>query len=351
MHSDQAWPCVCDWDADGDMDLLVGGGYGWPRIVINTGTVARPAFAEPKLILSNGKPIRLLRDEILGPPKSWHNMGYVYPVLVDWNGDGLPDLVCPNETNRIFWYKNVGTLKQPKFGKRRQILCDGFPDSPKLRTLSAQRANDKKSSNGVYPYEKERPFMWRTGAALADFNGDGLMDLVTHDGHTRVATLFTQYRDSKGKLRLRKDSVLKLADGRAINDAIVGRRSHWTESFRAVDWDGDGLMDLIYSFAGSQGGIQDNGSIYLLRNCGTKSSPKFENPATMRCFGEPIRITAHGPHPWPGDFDGDGKPDLLACVEWSVYPFYRHAALMMKHRPKFTVSRLRTLKEPFQANE
>ena len=35
--SDQAWPCVCDWDGDGDLDLLAGGGYGWPRIVINGG--------------------------------------------------------------------------------------------------------------------------------------------------------------------------------------------------------------------------------------------------------------------------------------------------------------------------
>jgi hypothetical protein len=55
----------------------------------------------------------------------------------------------------------------------------------------------------------------------------------------------------------------------------------------------------------------------------------------MCCFGEPIRITNHGPHPWPGDFDGDGKPDIVACVEWSVYPFYSHAALMMKKRPTY----------------
>jgi len=134
---------------------------------------------------------------------------------------------------------------------------------------------------------------------------------------------------------------LKLDDGRAINDAIVKRRAHWTESFRAVDWDSDGLMDLVYSCAGSHNGIQDGGSIYLLRNSGTESVPIFEKPVTMRCFGEPIRITAHGPHPWVGDFDGDGKPDLLACVEWSVYPFYSHVALTMKKRPQFTVGPLR----------
>jgi hypothetical protein len=163
------------------------------------------------------------------------------------------------------------------------------------------------------------------------------IDIVTHDGEKRVATLFTQHRDNSGALRLRRDRELRLTNGSPINDAIVERRSHWTESFRAVDWNGDGLQDLIYSLAGSHNGIQDGGSIYLLLNQGSRSAPLFAPPRTMKCFGEPIRITNHGPHPWPGDFDGDGKPDLLACVEWSVYPFYSHAALVMDERPTFQI--------------
>ena len=37
------------------------------------------------------------------------------------------------------------------------------------------------------------------------------------------------------------------------------------------------------------------GLIYLMRNVGAKTDPRFANPVTMRCFGEPIRITNHGP--------------------------------------------------------
>lgn len=338
--SDQAWPYLCDWDDDGDLDLLIGGGYGWLRIVINDGTRERPAFREPARILSGGEPIRFLRNEILGKPFNQHDMGYSYPVFVDWNSDGLKDLVCPNETNRIFWYPNIGTRKAPRFEQRRQILCDGYTDTTGLRSQSNQRANDPNSNNGVYPLEEERPFMWRTGIAVADFNGDTLLDFVTQDGHSRVATLFVQYRDPDGKLRLRKERPLKLNDGRLIDDSIVERRAHWTESFRAVDWNADGLQDLIYSVSGAHNGTKDNGSIYLLINTGSGTHPVFASPKTMCCFGEPIRITNHGPHPWCGDFDGDGKPDLLACVEWSVYPFYSHAALMMKKRPTYTLKLL-----------
>jgi len=325
--SDQAWPCVCDWEGDGDWDLLVGGGYGWPRIVLNEGSNVRPAFAEAQRILADGEPIRILRNDVLGEPYHGHNMGYPYPVYVDWDGDGLPDLMLPNETNRIFWYKNVGTRSAPRFGERRQLLVEGYPDSEDLRRQSAERALE-----ATYPLEEERPFFWRTGAAFADWNGDGLMDLATHDGATRKLTLFAQCRHGDGTLRLKKAGPLKLVDGRDIDVTVVGRAKHWTESFRAADWDGDGLLDLIYSCAGTEAA---KGSIYLLRHCGVKKAPVFEPPRTLCCFGEPVKVTAHGPHPWVADMNGDGLPDIITCVEWSVYPFYSHAAVEMAERPSF----------------
>lgn len=343
--SDQAWPCLCDWDDDGDIDLLIGGGYGWPRIVINEGTRTTPSYAEPQYILANGEPIRLTRNAVLGKPLNDHDMGYPYPDFVDWDADGLRDLVLPNETNRIFWYKNIGTPQQPRFGERRQIECNGYADSAELRMLSATRAADPQSDNGAYPADPEQPFFWRTGVAIADFNGDDLPDLITLEGHNRVATLFTQYRvtesrDDEGSLKLRRGPVLKLEDGTPITDAIVQRTAHWSDSFRAIDWDQDGLLDLIYSVSGAHHGTLEGSSIYLLRNTGTKTDPQFAPPQAMKCFGEPIRITNHGPHAWPGDFDGDGQPDLIACVEWSVYPYYAHAALMMSARPEHELTLL-----------
>ncbi len=326
--SDQAWPCICDWNDDGVYDLLIGGGYGRPRIVINTGSNERPAFGEPQFIYSEGVPIRLLRDEILSS-RHWHNMGYPYPVFIDWDGDGLNDLVLPNETNRIVWFKNIGTKKEPGFGARQFLEVDGFPDSPERRAESGRRAEDREIPNSPYPRDDNAPFFWRTGAAFADWNNDGLMDFITHD-NTRKATLFAQYRNSAGNLRLKKQGPVKLVDGRLIDDTIVGREKHWTESFRAVDWDGDGLIDLVYSLAAT-------GSIYLLRNVGSAAEPVFDAPREFKCFGEPISFTIHGPNAWPCDLNGDGKPDLLGCVEWSVYPFFSYAALEMDEPPEYRI--------------
>lgn len=330
--SDQAWPCACDWNGDGSWDLLIGGGYGWPRLVRNAGSSARPRFAEPTKITAGDAPLRLLRSALL-PGAHWHNMGYPFPVFVDWDGDGLPELLMPNETNRILWCRNIGTREEPRFGPPQFLEVDGYPDSPETRAASARAAMDDTLPDSPYPADPRSPFFWRTGAAFADWNGDGLMDFITH-GQTRAATLFVQYRDTTGYLRLKEDGPVRLADGRLIDDRLVGREQHWTESFRAVDWDGNGLFDLLYSTAGT-------GAIYLLRNVGTRSAPVFVPPRRLACYGEPLAFTEHGPHPWAGDLNGDGKPDLLGCVEWSVYPFYAHAALEMERHPEYTVEIIR----------
>lgn len=326
--SDQAWPCVCDWDGDGDWELLVGGGYGWPRVLRNEGSAALPAFAEAELIEAAGEPIRLLRGELLHS-RHWHNMGYPYPVYADWDGDGLPDLLVPNETNRIVWYRNLGTRAQPRFGERQFIEVEGYPDSAEIRAASGRLGEDASLPNHPYPADAGAPFFWRTAAAFADWNGDGLVDLITHN-HQRRATLFVQYRDPQGRLRLREQGPVRLEDGRLIDDSLVGRPMHWTEGFRAVDWDGDGLLDLIYSLAGT-------GHVYLLRNVGTRHEPLFAAPRQFKCYGQPLAFTVHGPNAWAADLNGDGRPDLLGCVEWSVYPLFAHAALEMGEHPLYTL--------------
>ena len=152
--------------------------------------------------------------------------------------------------------------------------------------------------------------------------------MVTRAWSKYSFTLFLRYRDEKGVLRLREDRTLKTVGGRQFHGSRVN----------VVDWDGDGILDIIYSEGTPQA---DADSLFLSRIARTNADPVFEEIQPLRVFGRKIRITRHGPHPWVGDMDGDGKPDILCYTEWSVYPFYRHAAIEMKNRPKFEVHAVR----------
>ncbi len=330
---DQATPFPCDWDDDGDWDLLTGNGHGWVRVLINGGTNARPSFCLPQPVLSEGRPIRIFMSRVFpGLEEYHHNMGYPHPVLIDWDADGRGDLMLPNITNRIFWYRNTGTRKRPKFGPRRQVVCDGYPE-----TRETLRATANLLGAGTKTWKKRvpdrlSPFYWRCRAAFGDLTGDGLPDMITSDGMTREATLFVQYRDGQGNRSLRRQGALRLTDGTTFTSRLGQPGQYFL-----ADWDGDGLLDLIFNQGPT---LQTAPAVF--RNVGTKTEPQFHTPVELTCFGESMKgIAKHGPYYGIGDLDGDAKPDLLACLEIGTYAFFRRTALDMKARPRFVLGRLR----------
>ena len=81
-----------------------------------------------------------------------------------------------------------------------------------------------------------------------------------------------------------------------------------------VDWDGDGLLDLLIG-VGPQHGSPFRGSYVLfLKNVGTNNSPVFKHPQVVlwNKQGKPLEFWRHGVHPEPVDWNGDGKYDLVA---------------------------------------
>lgn len=101
-----------DWDADGDYDLLLGDkedGLLYRRI--NEGTNAEPKFSGKNL------PV-LAAGQLLAVPG-----GLTSPRLVDWDQDGLVDLLCGSYGDAygdgpgggVFWYRNVGKPGDPAF--------------------------------------------------------------------------------------------------------------------------------------------------------------------------------------------------------------------------------------------
>ncbi len=94
----RATPFVYDWDGDGLRDLLCGDGNGSVSFFKNIGSADSPAFAPAVLLQTGGAPI---------------NLGIRSVVRVcDWDGDGVPDLVGSSALG-VYWCGNEGSASAP----------------------------------------------------------------------------------------------------------------------------------------------------------------------------------------------------------------------------------------------
>ncbi len=138
-----------DWDGDGDLDLIVGTNGGGLYMRVNQGSKKQPAFATKLVQLKAG------RKDAKVPG------GYAMPVAADWDGDGRWDLISGSQDGAVYWFRNVGKRSKPKLRKPKQLISGA-----------------KQGKQGP-----ER----RSQVAVADFDGDGDMDLLVGDYNYKTA--------------------------------------------------------------------------------------------------------------------------------------------------------------------
>jgi FG-GAP-like repeat len=277
---------VADWNGDGLPDILVGGERGGIIWYPNRGTRTHPAFPYPKLMFTaDGKPL---------------DVGFsATPLVVDWDGDGVQDLVCGVEWNRVVWYKNSGTDAHPR-----------------LKYMGLVRTVDGAPLQLLHAPVPETPNIYKTDyhpvLAMADLYGTGRPGLLAGGYVTgRIYYFENLGRDKDHLPRLRFRGPLQ-ADGRPID---VG----WAAAPTVGDFEHRGTLDIITGSMymdpkGGQHGSSKNFLIYY-RNIGTPQHPRFTR--------SPFPLQGKFPKGWvaaprAADLNGDGLLDLIVAQDTNL---------------------------------
>jgi len=250
----------CDYDGDGDLDLIVGVGdwteYGWDNafdstgrwtrgplhgyvyLIRNNGTTKSPAYAEPVKVTAGGKPV-----DVYGMPS---------PNLEDFDGDGDLDIVCGEFLDKLTYFQNVGTRTSPVYAPARHLTYRGKPIKMDLCMI--------------------------VPVAL-DADNDGDVDLVVGQEDGRVALVENTGTVADGMPRFKPPVFFQQQAKYLKFGALVTPYS--------FDWDGDGDEDLI---CGNTAGY-----IGFIENLDGRCPPKWAPQTYLKAAGKTIRIQA-GPN-------------------------------------------------------
>ncbi len=229
-----------DWNNDGRLDIIVGDRLGSVNYFrrLDSGNIFLMGESPVKVA---GRPIDMEYNSA--------------PCVIDWNNDGLPDLVVGRVEAvpaGLYLYINEGSPSDPVFPMTDSVMCDGEP---------------------IQVYYSYPDF--------ADMNGDGLLDLVLGSSNGKIAC----YENvGTSDTPLFESFEYLEADGEEINFYSSVRPS-------VCDWNEDGYLDILVGnytgqislFLGDGGtGIEGAGlsgnSEVLLRVTG--------NPASGTLFAE-----------------------------------------------------------------
>ncbi len=281
-----------DWDGDGRLDLVVGCSRGGVIWYPNRGRPGEPRFPFSRLMkTADGMPM---------------DVGWcAAPHIVDWDGDGLQDLLVGAEWNRVVWYRNTGTRTQPV------LKYEGFVRTEDGKPLFLPWEPSPETEKYFRYTQDYYPVL-----AAVDWDGDGDLDLLAGGYVTGRIYLFENTAGKGVMPRLRLVGPLE-ADGSPID---VG----WCAAPTVGDLDGDGDPDLITGSMPMTAGGGDSASgdtfLYYFRNDGTRTQPRFHSvPFPKKGAFPAIALST----PRLIDWNGDGLLDLVVSANMNIY-LYRN---------------------------
>jgi hypothetical protein len=205
VESFGSWMALVDWDADGDLDILVGTYDGMMFLRINEGTRQQPAYATTNTWVQLG-------EEKLRIPGD----GHANPVIIDWDGDGRSDIITGSAAGGVYWYRNIGQPGQPRFETLETLIAkhEGVGYEELLEA-------DAQPKPGI-----------RSQIAVTDYDGDGKLDVLVGDFctylHLKKDLTAAQRREFE-KLRKQQEEA-----GKRLGEIFTRVHERFKESMKGV---------------------------------------------------------------------------------------------------------------------
>jgi hypothetical protein len=287
-------PTAIDWDGDGDIDLIVGDEDGRVAWIENTGRLSgrRPSFRSPRYFRQEADDVKI--------------GALATPTAIDWDGDGDTDLIVGDTAGYLAFLENQSGpgVERPKW------------EAPKLLEAAGKAIRIMAGPNGSIQGPCEAKWGYTT-QTVADWDDDGLPDLVVNSiwgkvvWYRNIGTRKTPMLESARPVEVEWEGTQpRLAWGWLIPQG-KGLLTQWRTTPVAVDWNRDGLTDLL---------MLDHEGYLAFFERGIRDGKRIlTSPRRVLCDsqGKPLRLNA-GTSGKSGrrklcvvDWDGDNKLDIL----------------------------------------
>ena len=223
MDLEMIIPVAVDWDQDGRIDLVVGDEDGRVALVCNTGILINnvPQFESPKYFRQQSDNLKF--------------GALATPASVDWDNDGDEDIITGNSAGYFAFIENLSGGENPVWKEPKLLEVEGEP----IRIQAGENGSIQGPAEAKWGY---------TTLSVADWDGNGTKDIIFNSIWGKVEWI----KNTGTKLLAPEPiSVIRgdeLATSPAWNwwksdqDELV---TEWRTTPFAIDWDKDGLTDLV----------------------------------------------------------------------------------------------------------